>query len=76
MKLYSVIDKELGDRPPRLSDRRNLPYIEAAILELLRYSSTAPLGGPHCTTVDTFIHGYDIPKGTEVSERPIRLTFE
>ena len=59
--------EEIGSREPRLSDRETLGYIEAAILEVLRYSSITPLSVPHSTTEDTTIGGFDIPKDTQVS---------
>lgn len=35
------------DRQPRLSDRIQLPYIEAFILEIYRYTSFVPFTIPH-----------------------------
>ena len=61
------IFKMIGKRQPCLSDRKTLVYIEAAILEVLRYSSITPVSIPHCTTEDTTIGGFDIPKDTQVS---------
>ena len=46
---------------------RRLPYVEATILELLRYKTLVPLGAPHCTLKDTEVGGYFIPRGTWVS---------
>ena len=66
-KMACQILEEIGSRQPRLSDRKTLVYIEAAILEVLRYSSIAPLNLPHCTTVDTTINGFDVPKDTGVN---------
>ena len=45
----------------------SLPYVEATILELLRYKTLAPLALPHRTMNDTEIGGYFIPGGTTVS---------
>ena len=65
-KMSAEIHKTVGSRIPRLADMGSLPYTEAVILEMYRYSSIAPLGVPRCTTVDTKLAGYDIPKGTKV----------
>ena len=65
-KMADEIFEKIGSRTPRLSDRKILVYIEAAILEVLRYSSILPVILPHCTTVDTSISGYEIPKDTQV----------
>jgi len=44
-----------------------LPYVEATILELLRYKTAAPFALGHRTLKDTEVGGYFIPKGTTVS---------
>lgn len=42
------VDTVIGrDRPPRLSDRPQLPYLEAFILETFRHSSFVPFTIPH-----------------------------
>ena len=64
--MFAEIDRELGSRVPRLADRKSMHYVEAAVLEVLRYSSILPLNVPHQTTTDTTIGGYEIPKNTEV----------
>ncbi|KAH0504100.1 Cytochrome P450 1A2 [Microtus ochrogaster] len=50
------------DRQPRLSDRPQLPYLEAFILETFRYTSFLPFTVPHSTTRDTSLNGFHIPK--------------
>ncbi|KAM9409650.1 cytochrome P450 1A1-like isoform 1-T1 [Pholidichthys leucotaenia] len=64
-KLYKEIKENVGlDRTPVLSDRNNLPLLEAYILELYRHSSFVPFTIPHCATKDTSLNGYFIPKDT------------
>ncbi|XP_041670114.1 cytochrome P450 1A1 [Cheilinus undulatus] len=64
-RLYQEIKDEVGlDRTPLLADKPRLPYLEAFILELLRHSSFLPFTIPHCTTKDTSLNGYFIPKDT------------
>ena len=65
-KMADEITDKIGSRTPRLSDRKILVYIEAAILEVLRYSSITPVNIPHCTMQETTMNGYEIPKDTEV----------
>ncbi|PNI37747.1 CYP1A2 isoform 2 [Pan troglodytes] len=55
----TVIGRE---RRPRLSDRPQLPYLEAFILETFRHSSFLPFTIPHSTTRDTTLNGFYIPK--------------
>ena len=43
-----------------------MPYTQATVLELLRFSSIVPLGIPHTAMCDTTVKGYTIPAGTEV----------
>ncbi|KAM4678286.1 cytochrome P450 1A1 [Discoglossus pictus] len=63
-KIQNEIDMVIGrERRPRLSDRAQLPYTEAFITEMFRHSSFIPFTIPHCTTKDTVLNGYYIPKG-------------
>ncbi|XP_021063043.1 cytochrome P450 1A2 [Mus pahari] len=62
-KIHEELDTVVGrDRQPRLSDRPQLPYLEAFILEIYRYTSFVPLTIPHSTTRDTSLNGFHIPK--------------
>ncbi|OQV17437.1 Cytochrome P450 2U1 [Hypsibius exemplaris] len=45
------------------SDRVRLPYTEATILEIQRYSNILPLGVPHKASEDLYVDGFTIPKG-------------
>ncbi|XP_076600470.1 cytochrome P450 1A1 [Chaetodon auriga] len=64
-RLFQEIKDNVGlDRTPLLSDRSNLPYLEAFMLELFRHSSFLPFTIPHCSTKDTSLNGYFIPKDT------------
>lgn len=65
-ELYEEIDKVLGDRPPSVSDRPNMPYAEAVILETLRFKTPIPLSLPHAAVKDAVLCGYDIPKDTVI----------
>jgi len=44
----------------------SLPYVEATMLELMRYKTLAPLAMAHRTMKDTEVGGYYIPGGTTV----------
>uniref|UniRef100_A0A8D2J176 Cytochrome P450 1A n=1 Tax=Varanus komodoensis TaxID=61221 RepID=A0A8D2J176_VARKO len=64
-KIQAELDQTVGgERNPRLSDRPMLPYTEAFILEVFRHSSYFPFTIPHCTTQDTVLNGFWIPKDT------------
>uniref|UniRef100_A0A667WPG8 Cytochrome P450 2F2-like n=1 Tax=Myripristis murdjan TaxID=586833 RepID=A0A667WPG8_9TELE len=61
------IDQVLdGKDQASFEDRHNMPYMQAVIHETQRMANTVPLSGPHCTTKDTELLGYSIPKGTLV----------
>ncbi|KLO09952.1 cytochrome P450 oxidoreductase OrdA-like protein [Schizopora paradoxa] len=63
----SEIDRVVGmDRFPQLSDRPNLPYVDAVLMESLRWNLVAPLGVPRATQEDDYYDGYFIPKGAVI----------
>ncbi|KAI6010730.1 cytochrome P450 [Pisolithus orientalis] len=57
-KAQEEIDRVVGtDRLPDFGDRPNLPYVEAILLETLRWVSVVPLGVPHMTTAEDNYNG-------------------
>ncbi|CAG7724585.1 unnamed protein product, partial [Allacma fusca] len=62
-EILEVVSKT---RLPALSDRRNMPYTEAVINEVLRITGLVPISLPHYTNVDAEVSGYFIPKDTLV----------
>lgn len=61
------LDKFVGrDRLPTFADKDNLKYINAIILEVLRWRQVIATGIPHATTQDDEYLGYHIPKGSIV----------
>ena len=66
-KLHAEVMDVIGtDRPPSLQDKENMPYHRATLLEIGRFASIAPLGGPHLALVDSTVNNHFIPKGTRV----------
>lgn len=64
-RVHVEIDQVIGhSKPPRYDDRKNMPYVEATLLETLRFRCTLPLAIPHATTRDVDFMGYSIPKDT------------
>uniref|UniRef100_A0A3Q3XC21 Uncharacterized protein n=1 Tax=Mola mola TaxID=94237 RepID=A0A3Q3XC21_MOLML len=58
------IDEVLeGKDQATFNDRNQMPYVQAVIHEVQRISNTVPLSVFHCTTKDTELMGYSIPKG-------------
>ncbi|XP_059136492.1 cytochrome P450 2B1 [Peromyscus eremicus] len=66
-KVQKEIDQVIGShRLPNLDDRTKMPYTEAVIYEIQRFSDLIPIGVPHRVTKDTLFRGYLLPKNTEV----------
>lgn len=66
-KVQEELDRVIGsDRLPTFKDRPNLPYLNAVLLELMRWKHFAPFGLPHMTLKDTQCLGYNIPAGAQV----------
>uniref|UniRef100_A0A671P467 Cytochrome P450, family 17, subfamily A, polypeptide 1 n=1 Tax=Sinocyclocheilus anshuiensis TaxID=1608454 RepID=A0A671P467_9TELE len=64
-KIQQELDNKTGkDRHPQLSDRGNLPYLEATIREVLRIRPVSPLLIPHVALQDTSVGEYTVQKGT------------
>ena len=65
-KAQAQVDAVVGrDRLPVFADRPNLPYVEAVLMEVLRWNPIVPVV-PHCLTEDDEYRGYFMPKGTMV----------
>uniref|UniRef100_A0A3B3XJJ7 Cytochrome P450, family 2, subfamily X, polypeptide 9 n=1 Tax=Poecilia mexicana TaxID=48701 RepID=A0A3B3XJJ7_9TELE len=61
------IDQVLqGKDRASFEDRLSMPYVQAVIHEIQRIANTVPLSVFHCTTKDTELMGYTIPKGTMI----------
>ncbi|XP_044527072.1 cytochrome P450 2B11-like [Gracilinanus agilis] len=66
-KVQEEIDQVVGkNRAPELKDRAQMPYTDAVIHEIQRFSDLLPLGLPHMVTEDTSFQGYFLPKGTDL----------
>ncbi|KAL6087997.1 hypothetical protein STEG23_011257 [Scotinomys teguina] len=66
-KVQKEFDQVIGSHGlPILEDRTKMPYTEAVIHEIQRFSDLVPIGIPHKVTKDTLFRGYLLPKNTEV----------
>ncbi|KAI0796963.1 cytochrome P450 [Abortiporus biennis] len=50
----------------RLEDVREIPYLRALLMEILRFRVIVPFGVPHRLIQEDFYNGYVLPKGTIV----------
>lgn len=83
-RLHDEIDAVVGvggevgvgrQRLPSLTDRSRLPYVEAFILEVMRFKTIVPLGVPRETVRETEIDGYTIPAGAMVIDQVVVTRF-
>ncbi|XP_072021521.1 cytochrome P450 2U1-like [Amphiura filiformis] len=66
-RIQEELDAVVGrNRMPRMSDKPNLVYTRATILEVQRIQSLGPIGFPHRSSQNTFIGDFEIPAGTIV----------
>ncbi|XP_075400058.1 cytochrome P450 2U1 [Tenrec ecaudatus] len=66
-KVHEEIQRAIGpDRAPSLTDKVQMPYTEATIMEVQRLTVVVPFAIPHMTSEETVLQGYTIPKGTVV----------
>ena len=66
-KMHDELEREVGgEKIPTMANRNALPYLEATIHEVNRFSTIAPFGVPHMAHRDSTIGGYDIRAGTDV----------
>ena len=64
-KAAEEISRVVGkDSLVRLGDRPNLPYIQALVQDLIRFSDIHPIGVLHSPSEDTLLDGFLIPKDT------------
>ncbi|ELU01323.1 hypothetical protein CAPTEDRAFT_142746 [Capitella teleta] len=61
-----ILDTLGPDHLPTMASCARLPYTEATVFEIMRLTTIVPFALPHCTTRDTRLGDYHIPKGTLV----------
>ena len=66
-KAQEELDRVVGpDRVPEFTDYDSLVYVQAIILESLRWMVVLPLSVPHKLIQEDEFRGFRIPKGTTV----------
>ncbi|KAJ8362802.1 hypothetical protein SKAU_G00116330 [Synaphobranchus kaupii] len=65
-QVQEELSQIIGEREPRLEDRRNLPYTDAVIHEIQRWAHVVPISNFYSTSCDVTFQGHFIKKGTMV----------
>ncbi|XP_053380026.1 cytochrome P450 1A1-like [Mercenaria mercenaria] len=66
-KAQEELNRVVGnERLPTIDDRRNCPFMEALVMETLRYITPSPFGGPHVTERNVQFEGFHIPAMSNV----------
>ncbi|XP_046897326.1 cytochrome P450 2B4-like isoform X2 [Hypomesus transpacificus] len=66
-RCHREIEAVMEGRPhPSYEDRSAMPYVQAVIHESQRFGDIVPLSVFHCTTCNTQLQGFELPKGTTV----------
>ncbi|XP_075463197.1 cytochrome P450 2A5-like [Ascaphus truei] len=70
-EIQERVQEEIGrvvgqNRTPNIQDKSEMPYTDAVIHEIQRFTDLAPFGAPRAVTRDILFQGYTIPKGTNV----------
>ncbi|XP_066264186.1 cytochrome P450 2U1-like [Branchiostoma lanceolatum] len=65
-KVQTELDAVVGGTLPSLSQRSQLPYTEATVMEVQRVRAVLALAVPHATTQQVKVADFDIPAGTQV----------
>jgi cytochrome P450 len=74
---YQNINEVIGDRCPELTDRKSLPFVEACILEALRFRAIGPLGVPTTPSrPNAKLGGYEVPSDALVMTNLYALHFD
>ncbi|KAJ8362790.1 hypothetical protein SKAU_G00116210 [Synaphobranchus kaupii] len=65
-QVQEELSRVIGEREPRVEDRRNLPYTDAVIHEIQRWAHVLAIANFYCTSCDVTFQGHFIKKGTLV----------
>lgn len=64
--MYNEINRVIGKEKVTFAHRNEMPYTEAVLSEVHRWSSLVSLNLPHCVDKDTEFGDYFLPKGTQL----------
>ncbi|KAH8091048.1 cytochrome P450 [Cristinia sonorae] len=66
-RAQAELDQVVGPtRLPEYEDIAQMPYVQATMMETMRWMAVTPFGIPHVSTEEDIYEGYQIPKGSVV----------
>ncbi|KAH9925312.1 cytochrome P450 [Fomitopsis serialis] len=65
-KAQAEVDASVSGRLPKISDRKEMPYLEAVLKEVHRWNPAVPLALPHNVRREDVYAGFRIPAGSTV----------
>ena len=63
-RLVKELSDVVGENCISVNDKHRLPFLEATVLEILRYSTVLPLAVPHYAEHETTVGPYRVPEDT------------
>ena len=75
-KCHNEIVGALGERSPIFDDRKQLPYLDATIMEFQRISNVVPSSLDHTAKENCEINGFFVPRGTSIFYNLYKFHFD
>ncbi|CAK8680737.1 unnamed protein product [Clavelina lepadiformis] len=75
-RIVAEVEQVIGSADPTMAHRSDMPVTCAFIQEVMRYCPIVPSAVTHKTTKETTLHGFTLPKGTNVQPNIYAAHFD